>query len=1422
MTFWSWVRSTLRADAPRPRGRTARIFLGLEGLEERLALSNSPLLDPAYLAWRNESFSIGEVSLAYPIEQSFQIDPQILADGNFSTQASGFENLIGLNQVNANYNYKGQGYTVAVIDTGIDYRHTALGGGWGVRVVDGWDFVNNDADPLDDNGHGTHVAGIIGSSNATYPGVAPNVNLVALKVLGADGSGSFGYVEDALRWVINNQAKYNIVAINLSLGAGNYTSNPYTFLEDEFTTLKSQGVFIASASGNSFYSYSSAQGLGYPAISPNTVSVGAVWSGNFGSITWASGAKDVTTAADRITSFTQRSAGLDIFAPGALITSTYLNGGYQSMAGTSMATPVVAGAAVLIHQALDNNGQAASANQNNILSIMKSTGATVIDGDDENDNVTNTGLSFKRLDVYAAIQSITRVNQAPTLASVANQYLGNAALVVTLNGSDADGDALTYSARVVGSQNSLAYTLDQQLALTYSGSYYTNTWGLQEKWMLGNSSTWYIILPNGELRKWAGSVNATLLATNLMGTLGAEYYQDPSLLWNAQPSSNLPVSLSVSGNNLTISKTGSIASSFTVEVTVSDGKASAVRTFTVTPNNAPTLTNAIGNQSLAAAQTYQTDLDNHFSDADGTALSFSVQVASYTGLRDLDQALGLSLSGATAQPSDPINPTAKWVYSNVQSNWYQIRSDGRMYYWSTPHNQGFHNGVTLPSFVFANPSALTDPLTPPAGGSLSATLGAGNVLTIQSSAGVSGIFQVTVSASDSIQGASTTFFVSVTPKTLTAGAVVDQTMDHRQDTLVVALGTSGAAGNPNALSYQVSVTSYGGLTAYDQALGLSLTGPTEAPTDSANPSAKWVYSAVQSNWYQIRYDGRMFYWSTQYRQGFHNGVVLPTFVYNDPSLLTNPTAAPNASLIQTSINTATAELTINPPHAFEGVVQVTVLVSEGASTVTRSFYLNVSNNPTSLGAIADQSMSHGTAYRDVALNVTDADRSPVSGLNADTISYEVSVTAYTGLRDLNQALGFTLKGPTAQPTDSANPTAKWVYSAVQSNWYQIRPDGRVYYWSTQHKQGFHNGVTLPTFVYNDPSLLTNAATPPNASLVQTSIVNGALRLDPPSTFVGVVQVTVTATDGMSRSTRTFLYNVTNQSPVLNDASSSTTPTTVPSNTLDLNSVFSDPDGDSLTFGFSMSAYTALRDFDNLLGLEQRSGNPSDPSNPSAKWVYSASQANWYQIRSDGRMYYWSTPHSQGFHNGVTFPAFVYADTTLLTDGVFADMGKVTMSQSNGVVTLGAPTGFRGIVQLNAAASDGIASTPGTFLFNLSSASGSASAAFESPAPGFAASETQVPEIVVSENSGLGAADVAAALDRDLGLSSGGNYYDNRLGLQEKWLQTRDGGSVYVLPNGEVRRGEDVSLNTATSTDALLAVLDAEYWANPELLWNAWL
>jgi subtilisin family serine protease len=728
-----------------------RLRPALELLEDRLVPSGL-----TYEQWQAERIQLDDVAVAN-VSVSAANTPQPVNQS--------FGSLIGLDRAFADSSYRGQGESVAIIDTGIDYTHPDLGGGWGKRVIAGYDFVNHDSDPMDDNGHGTHVAGIIGSSSSTYSGVAPNVNLIALKVLDASGSGSFGDIEAALQWVVAHQAQYNIVAVNMSLGSGNYSVNPYAFLDDEFASLDSEGVFVAVAAGNSFYTVGSQVGLAFPASDPAVVSVGAVWSKDFGQVSWMSGARDFTTGPDRIASFSQRSGNLDLMAPGAMITSTYLHGGYQQMAGTSMAAPVVAGAAALVHQALASHGK--GADQNAILNILRSTGIIVKDGDDENDNVTNTGLSFPRLDVDAALQAVVGSNNdaAPVLSPIPDQTVNSGgSRTITIQATDANHDPLTYSARLVGQGNNL-YDLRQQLGLTYLGSYYLNVWGANEKWLGGAGGVWYCILPNGELRRWAGTMSATLTAANLVATVGTNCYADPSLLWNAQPGPSLPVTLSVIGNQLTVQVAAGYTGSFQIQVTVSDGTHLVSQTFTVSAvrqNTAPVL-GPLGDLSIKRGG--KATITVSASDTDGDALSFSARALPGNFFAyQLDQKLGLTYKGSYFQNSI-LGKNEKWMATanpTGYQDWYCILPNGEL------RRHGGTLAATMspqnlmakldPSY-YVNPQLLWNAKLQAA--PVVSLKWIGNKLTITPPANYIGTFYVEISVSDGISTTKKTIKVRV-------------------------------------------------------------------------------------------------------------------------------------------------------------------------------------------------------------------------------------------------------------------------------------------------------------------------------------------------------------------------------------------------------------------------------------------------------------------------------------------------------------------------------------------------------------------------------------------------------------------------------------------------------------------------------------
>ncbi|MFT3786932.1 MAG: S8 family serine peptidase [Tepidisphaeraceae bacterium] len=296
-----------------------------------------------------------------------------------------------VNQDDAATNFptiNGSGIGVAIIDTGVDYTRSELGGGFGTghKVVGGYDFLDNDADPMDTSGHGTATAGVVAASSytvngVTYQGVAPNAHLLALRA-GDDNGFSDSNIQKALQWVIDNRTKYNIKVVNMSIGSGNYvdatTQSTYSTL---FQTLRDDGVFVVAASGNSQESTNvpiSQDGIAYPSADPNVFAVGAV------------------NSSDVLTTWGQRGFELDLLAPGDNLTLLKPSSGTVVESGTSFASPYVAGAAAPMFQ------KSSTVTPGDVGSILMSSGKSNRDGDTETGDTTS--LLFARLDIDAALK----------------------------------------------------------------------------------------------------------------------------------------------------------------------------------------------------------------------------------------------------------------------------------------------------------------------------------------------------------------------------------------------------------------------------------------------------------------------------------------------------------------------------------------------------------------------------------------------------------------------------------------------------------------------------------------------------------------------------------------------------------------------------------------------------------------------------------------------------------------------------------------------------------------------------------------------------------------------------------------------------------------------------------------------------------
>jgi len=216
--------------------------------------------------------------------------------------------------------FTGEGVKIAILDTGIDKDHPDLNYAGGVNFVpQGRKIDSNKFD--DDNGHGTHVAGTIAAVDNTIGvvGVAPGASIYAVKVLDRSGSGSLTWINNGIYWAITNGM--DVISMSLS------TQYDYSSFKTAIEAAHNAGIVIIAAAGND------GSEVDYPAAYPDVIAVSA------------------TDSSDDYPYWSNYGSEIDVAAPGVSIESTWNDGYYNTISGTSMACPHVAGVAALVLQA---------------------------------------------------------------------------------------------------------------------------------------------------------------------------------------------------------------------------------------------------------------------------------------------------------------------------------------------------------------------------------------------------------------------------------------------------------------------------------------------------------------------------------------------------------------------------------------------------------------------------------------------------------------------------------------------------------------------------------------------------------------------------------------------------------------------------------------------------------------------------------------------------------------------------------------------------------------------------------------------------------------------------------------------------------------------------------------------------------------
>jgi len=479
-------------------------------------------------------------------------------------------------------NITGTGETICVIDTGINFTHPDLIGKNKTCIIDCYnkDCVEN-CSVNDDNGHGTHVAGIVAASGSIN-GVAIGADLIGVKVLDSSGNAhtenGTSDIKNAIDWCIANRDNYNISVISMSLGTTTLFSDYCdTTFSDTLTKAIDNATYynisVIAATGNS----ESTTSIASPACIQNTTAVSA------------------TTKTDSIASYSNINNLTDFFAPGTNINSTFArnscltgctcSGNYMICSGTSMATPHVAGAFALFRQffRLQNNR---IPTPSEIKTTLNNTGVAIYD--------SGTGLTFSRIDIYSAIEAITKSVSVVFVSPADNFSTKQNENNFTCNSTSKNYQLTNITFYLWNSTNNLIYNLTKNITGNNNLSVFNYSFSTEDSYL------WNCISYNNQSYSSSNlnfTINYDITTLNISGVSSGSISTTSAIIsWTTNENANSSVNYGTTIDLGSITSNSSLVTSHSVFL--SSLSSSTVYYYNVTSCDAANNCNTTGTNSF--------------------------------------------------------------------------------------------------------------------------------------------------------------------------------------------------------------------------------------------------------------------------------------------------------------------------------------------------------------------------------------------------------------------------------------------------------------------------------------------------------------------------------------------------------------------------------------------------------------------------------------------------------------------------------------------------------------------------------------------------------------------------------------------------------------------------------------------------------